>query len=326
MNNILHTTLSNYTAVYDSKKSHSQGIIALMITFFMIIFSSMTYAQDEDHEIHNENLKGIAKSLTFYCYEAISGNAQPDNAMLKYTSIQKYNDRGLIVEFKMFRQNNSEAENTDSYEYDQKGQLTKVKYESHDDNSIDDIEYDNQGNRIKEKSYVSGNLKYISTKTFKNKKLIEEDILDVDQPEYPLKRIYTYDSMGNNILFKLINREGKLTVITTTKYSGKGNYSYVTKDFEDNTTESGSYTCKYFPNGKLEEETYYSGKYPKMKTIYDDKGNKLREINYGGQGLNDIASNEEYRYDKTDSHGNWTQRSRYNNGHRTTLEIRQIVY
>jgi len=319
--------LRNKIFAYGSKMNYRQSIITLIVTALMVSFSISTYAQDDDFELHNENLIGIAKSLKFYYYEAIAGDAQATDRFLMYRSIQKYDDRGKIIEFNMYRKQNNNPESTDHYDYDKKEQLVKVQNEGVDaNNSISEITYDNEGNRIKIRSYEAGDLKYVTTNTFKNRKLIEEDILDVNQPEYPLKRIYTYDSNGNNILFKLINREGKLTVITTTKYSGKGNYSYVTKDFEDNTTKSGSYTCKYFPNGKLEEETYYSGKYPKMKTIYDDKGNKLREINYGGQGLNDIASNEEYRYDKTDSHGNWTQRSRYNNGHRTTLEIRQIVY
>jgi hypothetical protein len=272
--------------------------------------------------MHNENLRGIAKSLTFYCYEAIAGDASPENASLKYTSVQKYNDRGQIIEYKFYHKHSMAPEYTDSYEYDQKGQLRNFKNESDDNTTNTEIYYDNEGNRIKERSYSSSELKYITTNIFKEKKLVEEDITDVSQPEHPLRRIYKYDSNGDDILFEIIDRTGKLIVMTTSEYDNKGRMlSFSTKNFEDNTIETGSRSYKYFPDGKLKEETRYSGKYALTKTIFDSNGNSLHEINYSGEGPNDVLSDEEFRYDKIDSHGNWTQRSRYNNGHRTSLEM-----
>jgi hypothetical protein len=325
MKSITPTLLPKETNSYGFL-NHRSSLIIIIISILAIIFSSTVYAQDEDEELHNENLKGIAKSLTFYCYQAIKGDAQPDNPWLRYISIQKYNARGQITEYKRYGRANNETD-MDSYDYDQKGQLIKVRYKSHDDVSIHEIDYDNEGNRIEIRSYVSGELKYITTKKFKNKGLIEEDTFDIAIPGQPLRRIYTNDSKGNNILFKMIDRTGKVIVITNSNYDNKGKLSsYTTKNFEDNTTKNNSFNYKYYTGGKLKEETNYTGKYPNTKVIYDTNGNSLREINYSGDGRNEILSDEVFRYDKTDSHGNWTQRSRYNNGHRTRLEIRQIEY
>lgn len=303
-------------------------IIIAVITCVVTMLSSAAHAQEGDFEVHDENLLGKAKSLTFYSYQAMAGDAQPSYNWLHYKSIQKYNNQGQITEFKMFNKNSISPYYVDSYEYDQKGQLKRVKNLTKDDPSISEIEYDNEGNRIKIKTYtLSGELQNINTRTFKNKKLVKEEIFNSNPSEPPLRRIYTYDSKGNIILFKIIDRTGKLIVETTDKYDNNGKrLSFVTKDFNDNQTTIGSYVYKYFPNGKLKEESYYLGKYQSTKNVYDTMGRVLREISYQEDASNDISSDERYKYDKTDSQGNWTQRSRYNNGHRTRLEIRNIEY
>jgi hypothetical protein len=286
----------------------------------------MVQAQEEDFEIHDENLRTKARSLTFLCYDAMTGNANAADAWFQYKSKQKYNSRGQITEFKMYGRILPWPKYSESYTYDKKGQLIEI--ESDDESpTTSKIEYDSQGNRITIKTYGRWNkLTSFSRQAFKNKMRIEEAIYDT-KTKKPLRRLYTYDAKGNMILFRIIDRNGKLIVITTLSYDKKGKISNSTqRNLEDKITTINSYTYLYFPNGSLKEKTDYMDKYPVSKSVYDKMGRILRETIYSGDAPEDVMSDEKYVYDKTDARGNWTQRSRYNNGFRTRLEIREIEY
>jgi hypothetical protein len=295
-----------------------------MAVFICVVAISLANAQ----EMHNENLKGKVKSLTFYTYESMANNAMPTFDYLKAKSIQKYNIQGKIIQFIMYYKGGG-IEYTDSYDYNAKSQLIKNEHSEDNEISIDIYKYDETGNQIEDKTFDgSENLKYTQKQTYNGKKLLQETIYRANDNALPIRRIYTYDAKGRIKTFKMYNYGNILEAVDTYLYDSKDSLSsYVNKDGNNAIIETGSYIYKYYPNnGPVYEMLSMVNKNPLTKQTFDLKGNLLREVTYGGSGPKNIMSDETTKYDKIDANGNWTQKSRFDNGIKTRLEIRVIEY
>lgn len=157
--------------------------------------------------------------------------------------------------------------------------------------------------------------------------MIEEDIYNGQAQTPSIKRIYTYDAKGHNIAFKLYKEKDNPEVSNTYTYDSKGHQSrYVNRDGNNKIIETGSDIYKYYSNGLMQEKLSLVNGKQFFKTVYDKRGNAIREVNYSGMSQNDILSDETNKYEKIDAHGNWTIQSRYNLGVITRIDVRVIEY
>lgn len=303
---------------------YTVGIVLLISS----LISSSIFAQN--HELHDEKLVGKVKTLTRYTYQSMSGNTKISPDYLTSTSVQKYNEDGRIMEFIRYRRTGS-IEYIDSYIYNARGLLISDQSVNHyepNDSRKEEMVYDTAGNEIEIRIYdASNDQKSLSRFKYEGKNVIEEDIYNGQTQTPSIRILYTYDAKGHNIAFKLYKEKDSLEVSNSYFFDSKGHQvRYINRDGNNKIIETGSNVYKYYPNGaKLEETSLVNGK-QSFKSVYDKRGNAIREISYSGLSQNDILSDETDRYDQIDVHGNWTIQRRYNLGVITRIDVRKIEY
>ena len=260
----------------------------------------------EDYEPAKEELKKFRFVMTDMTDEYTNSDGDTD----KNSSTYYYNENGLLVQHIRTYMG---VQSINEYEYDANGNITKHVYiESNGNKTTYEYTYDENGNKIKE------------VYTYNN-----------DEPQ---TTNFTYDESGKLLTEYYLYDNGNGRSVTEYTYDKNGNLIKKAQKYiythEGVTTESdGSYTdYTYDVNGnKIKEvESYGTGKNVSDLTYdadgnllkwvfssvdnfgnrivnytydytYDAKGNKIKEVYTGSNGSSSIS---EYTYDEN---GNVTQ-------------------
>lgn len=272
--------------------------------------------------MNDEKLKGIAKSvaITFY-------NGGVDNKP-KWTSFQYYNDKGKITSYAQYNKFGI-LEDNDTYFYDIKGHLIKVRYEEYGKlKSISIIKYDNSGSLLEVLSLTGDSIKTHRT-TYKKSpdgKLIEKSCVNTTADTLVYKTVDELDANGNTLVTKVYNKENNLVRIWRSQYDQMNNTTiYEEFDANDKLISKVTYDYSYYPDKTIKTDIIYTNGVITGKDFFDVYGNSTKAIAYSGDKSNDITSKDVYKYEY-DPKGNWTKKVEYENGEVSTSEVRKIEY
>lgn len=293
--------------------------------FAIFVFANFFVNAQEKNgdEMHDENLKGIAKkvSIAFY-YGGITDGKKPH-----WTSIQYYNKMGKITSYHQYNKF-GRLEDNDTYFYDEKSHLIKVRYEEYGKlQSISVINYDSSG-RLSEVLSLDADsvLKHRNTYNHSQNAVLIETIYNISADSIVSKNIDKLDSRGNSIESKVYDKNDNIVRTWRSEYDYMNNFISQEEFSADNKLVSNNtHVYTYYPNKNMKTDINYQNGIINSKESFDIHGNMIEVINYSGSKDNDVTSKEIDKY-KYDSKGNWTEKIDYENGEVFTSEIRTIKY
>jgi len=218
-------------------------------------------------------LSGELFSRHFYKYDN-KGNQfeerayRPDSS-LEWVTVNTFDDKGNEIEAITHNSDGSLNDKT-TITYDEKGNELESKSVDADGkvSFTESAKYDNKGNKIE--YYIGNNWKYLYK--YNDKGIMTERIETSYIWKYSSKN--KYDEKGNVIEVLTYDKDGIMDQKSTYKYDEMG--SQVEWDFS-----------KYYPDGKLKEETVY-----KHSFIYDNIGNCIKETTSANGIVTGIIENE----------------------------------
>ena len=242
---------------------------------------------------------------------------------------RSYDKKGNLLT-DAYASNDGKAGYQEAYTYDEQGRmLTHASYDSHSATGKAEFTYDAAGLLVTElftnnegysaqtdytygsfgelvgKVTVSGKTEERTVYIYDEKGRLfkeEQTIRTGDKVTQTLRWEYTYDQNGNR-LSKSEFRAGSLHQEEQWTYNEAGQVlSYQVMDGKEAVREEVKYL--YFPNGKLDQETYYKGGIAETAIyyIYDDAGRVIKKATGTPyEKFIDVRQNVLYTYDE---HGN----------------------
>jgi hypothetical protein len=299
----------------------SKIISCCLFAIFVFAISFVNAQEKNGDEMNDENLKGIAKSVSISFYNGAVANGK----IPQWTSIQYYNKIGKIISY--HHQNRSERVTDDTkYSYDTKGHLTRVRYEENGSlRAISIIKYDNSGNLSEVVSLNGDSIQEykVSYKYSPDRKQVETSRYNIVADTLVNKNVDKLDANGNTIESKVYDRNNKMVRVWRSKYDRMNNFiSNAEFNSKNEQVSIDTHVYTYYPNKNMKSDIHYTDGIINSKQLFDEHGNVIEDIMYSGDKGEDIISKETDKY-KYDSRGNWTEKVDYENEEAFTSEIRK---
>ena len=282
------------------------SVLLLLVSFATICFAQENKKNDLDISSLKGNVKYVEQSNYYPKEKVITDDSVFYKPAHRQYSIIKYNKDGNIDHAIIKGQ---------AYGFGSKIQLEQwINKYNEKGNKIESnclqegvyginykYDYDEQGNMIKESSFIKNNSPGQSS-------------------------IYKYDSKGNNIDMSCFDEKDQFLFRDTYEYDSIGNI-IKQNSFGKNNEFDGYNIYKYDKKGNKIERNYYN----KNDSLgarnyykYDKQGNKIEEKNYKTNG--DLREINTYKY-KYDKKFNWIEKkSIYGNNNANVTIKRKIVY
>lgn len=279
----------------------------IIITLITIIFVGCN--SDKDNSIKEMNLKGNIKSIKEIYFDGNEKFGEYVKEEWKYTIDYSFNEDGNIIE-------------RNSYYAPKNSIRDKTKYLYNDKNQIfEENKYDSSGNLESTYKY---NYDEIGNKTEK---------ISIQHNKIVSTEKYIYDNKGKLQEMQYVLLDGSITLSEKYKYDINGlliekiEYCYGCGYDE---SEVSSVINRYNNKGQLIEICNANSNSTSVKRIYDNNGEKIKQINYYDDGTpNGDEFTTKIKYDEK---GNWIHKTiigtvnLFNETPSIRIEEREIEY